>query len=436
MQGARFFMSQNGSNIISFDASRRASSRASRDAVQAETVRTNEVSMQRDRRGYAQSSRVSSHAVGETVSSARGLSYSQPLGSAGADPFASRERSRFSKVTRSGRIQPIGEDGDREASFAANARVSTRPARSSRAASAADASRPSSGFDLGAFSAFDDLDEQLFGSGASRGASSRHSSRTASAAQSQRSARASRVESQAQPRAAVEMFDPNDIEDDGEETSSRGSRRSKRERREKSKAKAKAEKMFNRQFGGEASTPAEAGSRAAVYKGEMGRSHKRAFADLGGFAEKSESSSRRTSQRGQQAKAKHGAPILAYILGAAVCIAVAVLFLYPTAQQFYIESRTQDKLQAEYDQLAERNAAIQSDIDRLSTDEGIQDAAREQLGWVAAGETAGVVVGLDDEDASGSSDAVYQRVDSDDVKTPDTWYSAWLDPLFGYTDGQ
>ncbi|MEE1480529.1 MAG: hypothetical protein UF068_07885, partial [Slackia isoflavoniconvertens] len=91
----------------------------------------------RGRDVYASSGRVSSHAVGET-SSARGLDYSQSLDSFSSDRFARGERARFSKVTRSGRIQPIVEPtpyDDREASFAANSRVSSRPARSSRSAS-------------------------------------------------------------------------------------------------------------------------------------------------------------------------------------------------------------------------------------------------------------------------------------------------------------
>lgn len=61
---------------------------------------------------------------------ARGLDYSQSLDSFSSDRFARGERARFSKVTRSGRIQPIVEPtpyDDREASFAANSRVSSRP---------------------------------------------------------------------------------------------------------------------------------------------------------------------------------------------------------------------------------------------------------------------------------------------------------------------
>ena len=386
----------------------------------------------RGRDVYAASGRVSSHAVGET-SSARGLDYSQSLDSLLSNRFARGERARFSKVTRSGRIQPIVEPApydDREASFAANSRVSSRPARSSRSTSGRAATR-SSGFDLDAFSAFDDLDEQLFGDASAR-SNSRRSPRSGES-------RTSRGAS-AQPRAAVEVFDPDDIENDEDETSY-SSRLSKKERRQKSKAKAKAkaEKLFNRQFGGDTGAPAQAGSRAAVYKGEMGRNHKRAFNDLGGSNEGRSARGGRgaaATSRASQTKAHLSAPIWVYALGLLICIAAALWFLYPMAQQYYVGLRTQDKLEAEYALLSERNAAIQSDIDRLSTDEGIEDVAREQLGWVSKGETAGVVVGLSEDESSSTPDTVHAQIDSASVKTPDTWYSGVLDPVFGYSDAQ
>lgn len=423
-------MSRTSSNIISFDGSSRASSRASRDVVESRAVRYNESASSRARDVSVSSGRVNCHAVGET-SSARGLDYSQSIDSLSSDRFARGERARFSKVTRSGRIQPIVESpsyDNREASFAASSRVSSRPARSSRSGSNQAATR-SSGFDLGAFSAFDDLDEQLFGDSSMR-SSSRRSARS-------EEARSSRAAS-AQPRAAVEMFDPNDVEND-EDESSYGSRLSKKERRQKSKAKAKAEKLFNRQFGGDAGAPAQAGSRAAVYKGEMGRSHKRAFNDLGGASENRNVRGGRgasAASRASQEKAHLSTSIWIYALGLLVCIAAALWFLYPMAQQYYVGLRTQDRLEAEYALLSERNAAIQSDIDRLSTDEGIEDVAREQLGWVSKGETAGVVVGPSEEETSPTPDTVHTQIDSSSVKTPDTWYSGVLDPIFGYSDTQ
>ena len=171
----------------------------------------------------------------------------------------------------------------------------------------------------------------------------------------------------------------------------------------------------------------------------MGRNHKRAFNDLGGSSEGRSARGGRgaaATSRASQTKAHLSAPIWVYALGILICIAAALWFLYPMAQQYYVGLRTQDKLEAEYALLSERNAAIQSDIDRLSTDEGIEDVAREQLGWVSKGETAGVVVGLSEDETSSTPDTVHSQIDSASVKTPDTWYSGALDPLFGYSDAQ
>ena len=47
------------------------------------------------------------------------------------------------------------------------------------------------------------------------------------------------------------------------------------------KRSRKPPRLFDRQFGGDDAEPSSRSSRPALYKGEMGRSHKRAFADLG-----------------------------------------------------------------------------------------------------------------------------------------------------------
>lgn len=114
-------------------------------------------------------------------------------------------------------------------------------------------------------------------------------------------------------------------------------------------------------------------------------------------------------------------------------MAAVVLFLYPTARQVYIESRQEDRLQAEYDALVARNDAMQERIDYLKTDEGIEDAARQQLGWVKEGETAVVVKGLS-ENAEAEGSSVNIQVVSGSVPAPQTWYSPVLDVVFGYSD--
>ena len=139
---------------------------------------------------------------------------------------------------------------------------------------------------------------------------------------------------------------------------------------------------FNRQFGGDAGAPAQAGSRAAVYKGEMGRNHKRAFNDLGG-------SSEGRSARGGRGRGCHksrvadkahlSAPIWVYALGIFDLHRRGSLVSYPMAQQYCVVCARKTSLRRNTPCSAS-NAVIQSDIDRLSTDEGIEDVTlREQL---------------------------------------------------------
>ena len=389
-------MSRDGNNIISYDGSRRVSARDNRVVAGA---RNSHVSYRRSS-AYLTSAR----AVGQT-SVPRGLGYDEPLSPLRSNPYSAHGRSGLSKVSRSGRISPVEtfDYDDNQAKQAASSRVSTR-----RASSHGAAGRRAS-LDFAAFSAFDDLDAQLNGAGGANRA-------------------ANKVHVSTEPRAAVETFEAS--EDEG----ALESRKSKKQRQKKQRAKAKADKMFSRQFAGSDQVPEGSSSRAAVYKGEMGKNHKRAFADLGGFASRDASDKRKTKKSASPLGSVlrwRFAPAVIAVLGVAVVAAFAVVMLFPTAQQYYLASRTQDKLQAEYDAVSQRNAAIQSDIDYLSTDEGIADAAREQLGWVASGETAGVVTGLSSDDST-TKETVYAQVDSSSVETPTTWYSDFLDPIFGY----
>ena len=98
------------------------------------------------------------------------------------------------------------------------------------------------------------------------------------------------------------------------------------------------------------------------------------------------------------------------------------------AQQLYQDIRERDRLAAEYEAVTERNAAIEASVDALSTEAGIEDAARTQLGWVHEGEHAVSVSGLDEKDEASEFRG---NIVSEDITAPDTWYSDLLDPLFG-----
>ncbi len=217
---------------------------------------------------------------------------------------------------------------------------------------------------------------------------------------------------------------PSESEEDSESSRKQPSRWAKFKR---ARSKDKADRAFSRQYGDQPASAAgeSAGSRAAVYKGEMGASHRRAARmqdEKGG-----QGVSRRRSAKGFSLSA---APRKLVVSAAcAVCVVLACAFLYPTAKQYYLIVRECDQLQAEYDALEERNAALQEEVDSLSTDEGVEDRAREELGWVMEGENAVTVRGLS---SDGEDDEEFSaNIVSGSVEAPETWYSKLLDPLFG-----
>ena len=122
-----------------------------------------------------------------------------------------------------------------------------------------------------------------------------------------------------------------------------------------------------------------------------------------------------------------------FMIGAAVaaCLVMSTVFLYPTAQRYYCSVRDHDKLVIEYDALVDRNQELQSDVDSLQTDAGVEQRAHEQLGWVKKGEESANVRGLNLEETQQGS-TITPNISSDSVQAPDTWYSPLLDLVFGY----
>ena len=238
------------------------------------------------------------------------------------------------------------------------------------------------------------------------------------------------------PAPADESFDwddwddldqADDFDEEEEEEASRGSRR---EERKRARAKSKAERAYKKRYGKQEAAAAEASAaegapRAAVYKGEMGRTQRKSMRMQDPAA--SEPSARRA-----RATAKSPHSRLAISLTVAACLVFSCAFLYPTARQYYQQMRENDQLEAEYAALLERNETIEDEIAVLETDSGVEQAAREELGWVMDGETSAVVEGLDDEDADEEDDSSVQaNIVSGSVEMPETWYSPVLDLVFG-----
>ena len=193
------------------------------------------------------------------------------------------------------------------------------------------------------------------------------------------------------------------------------------------RAKERAGKAYFRQYeAGKASDAAQGGPRAAVYKGEMGSSHKRSSR----MQQQATSGSARRGRAAMAAAEKpslFARPPLMGLAATVLCIAFAAAFLYGPAQQLYVDMRERDRLAAEYEAVVERNEALGAQVDALQTDAGIEDAARTQLGWVREGEHAVSVAGL----AEREKPEFRGNILSEDIELPETWYSGVLDPLFG-----
>lgn len=192
-------------------------------------------------------------------------------------------------------------------------------------------------------------------------------------------------------------------------------------------AKDKADRKFARQYGGNGDAASgEGGSRAAVYKGEMGSAHRRSSRMQN---EESSSASRRTRGGDSQKPAARlvRKPWFIAAAVAAFCLVFTVSFLYPSAAQLYHSVRERDQLQAEYAAIEQRNDSIQASVDALSTDAGVEDRAHQEFGWVSKGENAVTVYGLDLDDDSTFTASIVPG----SIPAPETWYSKLLDPIFG-----
>lgn len=218
--------------------------------------------------------------------------------------------------------------------------------------------------------------------------------------------------------------------------------------------KDKADKQFTRQFGGDSADAGAAGPRAAVYKGQMGSSQRRAnrMQSGGSVASSGKSSGMRAARKAGADGAKQGGGFSVGALFGAIgsgitglfsstkrvvaltavaCVVVACSFMYPAAKQYYTELRSYQQVQAEYDAVVARNELLAEQRDYLNSVEGIEQTAHDNYGWVNKGENAVLVYGLRGDDELPETNLY---VTSGSVPAPETWYSVILDPFFGFTN--
>lgn len=196
---------------------------------------------------------------------------------------------------------------------------------------------------------------------------------------------------------------------------------------------AKAERDFNRTIGArdrKAQTDAAnaSASRAALYEMRMGSTHRK--------------SARMQDEGKDRPKFGFGLPFSLPVTSlsaaatrgivALAVVGLTVFMLYPSCQNFYTETRQLQQLQAEYQALSDYNTQMQSQIDYLNTDEGLEEYARSELGWIRQDERMATVEGVESSvDGSTQANTTYSPL-NEDIPAPATWYSGVLDVLFGY----
>lgn len=111
-----------------------------------------------------------------------------------------------------------------------------------------------------------------------------------------------------------------------------------------------------------------------------------------------------------------------------VTIVLAAWTLYPVLRLQYQQQRQKASLEQELAGLKERNEGLRAQVDRLKTPEGIEEAARQNLGLVKKGER--VVVVTDGETTRAPAPEVGAQTRSVTASEPSVWLEV-LDVVFG-----
>ena len=122
-----------------------------------------------------------------------------------------------------------------------------------------------------------------------------------------------------------------------------------------------------------------------------------------------------------------------------IVVALVLVSLYFPVRDLYVAKRSSDILAKQVEIRQQYNDELQKSVDKLLSEEGINDAASEDLGLVMPGETKIDVLGLDDDSDSSSSKtssnakkASEVAKEVEEVGKDAPWYIQTLDMLFGF----
>ena len=121
-----------------------------------------------------------------------------------------------------------------------------------------------------------------------------------------------------------------------------------------------------------------------------------------------------------------------------IVVALVLVSLYFPVRDLYVAKRSSDILVKQVEIRQQYNDELQKSVDKLLSEEGIKDSARD-LGMVMPGEKRIEVQGLDDDsDASSSKKSSNAKKASEVAKEIEEvgkdvpWYIQALDMLFGF----
>ena len=122
-----------------------------------------------------------------------------------------------------------------------------------------------------------------------------------------------------------------------------------------------------------------------------------------------------------------------------IVVVLVLVSLYFPVRDLYVAKRSSDILAKQVEIREQYNDDLQKSVDKLLSEEGIKDAASEDLGLVMPGEKRIEVQGLDDDsDASSSKKSSNAKKASEVAKEIEEvgkdapWYIQLLDMLFGF----
>ena len=122
-----------------------------------------------------------------------------------------------------------------------------------------------------------------------------------------------------------------------------------------------------------------------------------------------------------------------------IVVVLVLVSLYFPVRDLYVAKRSNDILAKQVEIRQQYNDELQKSVDKLLSEQGIKDAASEDLGLVMPGEKRIEVQGLDDDSDSSSSKkssnakkASEVAKEIEEVGKDAPWYIQALDMLFGF----